>query len=230
MKISQHIKKFKSYLFLITILPLLNACYPGGVEYYSETDLVITQYDDQFDFSNNKQYFMDDSINHIVDEGKEDEVDRSYDDEILARIASNLADAGYTRITGDMEDSLLIGESDVLVSVVATSNEYSGIGYIPGGGGYWGWYPGWGWGGGYYPGYPWYPGYGWGYPYTYSYSTGSLFIEMANLKGVDAVEAEIPIAWQSSINGLLSGDDANMKMRIDRAIDQSFIQSPYLSN
>jgi hypothetical protein len=209
---------------------LFFSCYPGGVQYYSETDIVATEYDNAFDFSSNKNYFMNDSIYHIVDEEKEDQVDRSYDDAVLERIATHMTSAGYTRIEGDAPDSILVGQADVLLNVIATSTKYTGVGYVPGGGGYWG-YPGWGWGGGgYYPGYPWYPGYGWGYPYTYSYSTGSLFIEMVNLGGIDEMEEEIPITWQSSTNGLLSGDQANMEWRIDRAIDQSFEQSPYLSN
>jgi hypothetical protein len=222
------IRKYFIYLFVASIIPLLYSCYPGGSEYYSETDLVITQHDNEFDFSSNKKYFMGDSINHIVEEGKENDVNRKYDAEVLANIAAYLDTAGYIRMEGGAPDSILIAQSDVLISVIATSTEYSGIGYIPGGGGWWG-YPGYGWGwGGYYPGYPWYPGYGWGYPYTYSYSTGSLFIEMADLKNIDEDEEIIPIPWQSTINGLLSGDEDNMKWRIDRGIDQSFRQSPYL--
>ncbi len=224
-------KKYLIYLLSAAIIPLMYSCYPGGSEYYNETDLVITQYDKEFDFPNSKTYFMDDSINHIVEDGKEDNVNRAYDRVILANVAAYLDTAGYTRMEGDAPDSILIQSSDVLVSVIATSTEYSGIGYIPGGGGYWG-YPGYGWGGGwgggYYPGYPWYPGYGWGATYAYSYSTGSLFIEMADLKGVDHEEEIIPIPWQATVNGLLSGDAANMKWRIDRGIDQSFQQSQYL--
>ncbi len=226
----KRIRKYVIYLFFVSIIPLLYSCYPGGTEYYNETDLVITQHDNEFDFPNNKTYFMGDSINHIVEEGKENEVNRKYDAVILANVAAYLDTAGYTRMEGSEPDSILIAQSDVLISVIATSTKYTGVGYIPGGGGWWG-YPGYGWGGGwggYYPGYPWYPGYGWGYPYTYSYSTGSLFIEMADLKNIDEVEEIIPIPWQATINGLLSGDDDNMKWRIDRGIDQSFRQSQYL--
>lgn len=220
------IKKYVIYLFFAAIIPLLYSCYPGGSEYYNETDIVITQYDNEFDFPNNKTYFMDDSVNHITEEGKEDDANRIYDDKILADVAAYLDTAGYTRMEGDEHDSVLIAASDVLVSVIITSTDYTGIGYIPGGGGWWG-YPGYGWGG-YYPGYPWYPGYGWGYPYTYTYSTGSLFIEMADLKNIDHVEEIIPIPWQATVNGLLSGDAENMKWRIDRGIQQSFRQSQYL--
>ena len=157
MTIINNMKKHLKYLFFAAIIPLLYSCYPGGSEYYNETDIVITQFDDKFDFPNNKTYFMGDSINHITEEGKEDDVNRKYDAVILANVAAYLDTAGYTRMEGEAPDSVLIAASDVLVSVIATSTEYTGIGYIPGGGGWWG-YPGYGWGagwGGYYPGYPW---------------------------------------------------------------------------
>ncbi len=229
MSFSHSVRRYFIYLFFASVPALFFSCYPGGVQYYSETDIVATEYDDQFDFSSKKKYFMSDFVYHPVEEGQEDDVNRSYDDAILERIATHMTSAGYTRIEGDNADSVLIGQSDVLLNVIATSTKYTGVGYVPGGGGYWG-YPGWGWGGGYYPGYPWYPGYGWGYPYTYSYSTGSLFIEMVDLAGIDHEAEVIPISWQASTNGLLSGDQANMEWRIDRAIDQSFEQSPYLFN
>ena len=220
-------KKYLIYLLSAAIIPLMYSCYPGGSEYYNETDLVITQHDNEFDFPNNKTYFMGDSINHIVEEDKENEVNRKYDAVILANVAAYLDTAGYTRMVGDEHDTILIAASDVLISLIATSTKYTGVGYIPGGGGWWG-YPGYGWGGGwggYYPGYPWYGG---GVGYTYSYSTGSLFIEMADLKNIDHDEQIIPIPWQVTINGLLSGDAENMKWRIDRGINQSFRQSQYL--
>jgi hypothetical protein len=223
--------KYFKYLLFISIPVITFSCYPGGLEYYSDTDIVLTNYDKEFDFNNNKKYFMLDSIQHIVEEGEEDKVDRSYDDEVLARIASHMETAGYTRLeSSSIPDSVLVDSANVVLSIIVTSTEYSGIGYIPGGGGYWG-YPGYGWGwGGYYPGYPWYPGYGWGYPYSYSYSTGSMFIEMAHEDGIDRSAKTIPIPWQSTINGLLSGNKGNMETRIDNAIDQSFAQSPYLYN
>ncbi len=231
MSLLQSVRRYFIYLFFISIPVLFISCYPGGIEYYSDTDIVVTQYDENFDFASNQNYFMPDTIHHVVEEGKEDDVDRSYDAQILARIATHMATAGYTRFESDeIGDSILVDSANVVLTVVVTSTEYSGIGYIPGGGGWWGYYPGWGWGGGYYPGYPWYPGYGWGYPYTYSYSTGSMFIEMIDEDGIDHFEEVLPVTWQVSINGLLSGDAENTLWRVERAIDQSFEQSQYLFN
>jgi len=228
--------KYIMYVLIASIPIIFFSCYPGGIEYYNETDIAVTQYDDSFDFASNKNYFMPDTIFHVGDEGILDNLNRNYDTQILSQIASEMAAAGYTRFESDViKDSLLIDSANVVLSVVAITVEYTGVGYIPGGGYWWGYYPGWGgyykksyWG--YDPYYPWYPGYGYGYTYTYSFSTGSIFIEMVDQDGIIPAEEEFPIAWQAVINGLLSEDLANMQWRIDRAITQCFTQSPYLSN
>ena len=134
------------YVIFISIPLAFFSFYPGGIEYYSDTDIVVTQYDDAFDFASNKNYFMPDTIHHVVEEGQEDDVDRSYDDEVLSQIATHLDAAGYTRFESDViPDSVLVDSANVVLTVVVISTEYTGIGYIPGGGGYWGGYPGWGW-------------------------------------------------------------------------------------
>ena len=51
---------------------------------------------------------------------------------------------------------------------------------------------------------------------------------MADLKNIDHEEEIIPIPWQATVNGMLSGDADNMKWRIDRGIHQAFRQSEYL--
>ena len=239
MRLIEHRVKYLNYLLFVSIPFLMFSCYPGGMEYYSDTDVVITLHDEAFDFAGNKNYFMPDTIRHIVEEDEEDEVNRIYDDEVLARIAMHMESAGYTRFESDViPDSVLVDSANVILAVVATSTEYSGVGYIPGGGYWWGWYPygGYGgYGGGYstsyyYPYYPYYPGYGWGYPYYYSYTTGTLFIEMGDEDGIDEVEEKIPIPWHAAVNGLLSGSLSDMQTRVDRSIDQCFEQSPYLFN
>ena len=135
MSLQQIVRRYFIYLFFISTPVLFFSCYPGGIEYYNETDIVATQYDDNFDFAGKQNYFMPDTIHHVVEEGKEDEVDRSYDDAVLARIATHMATAGYTRFESDeIADSVLVDSANVVLTVVVTSTEYSGIGYIPGGG------------------------------------------------------------------------------------------------
>lgn len=224
--------RYSIYLLMISFPLLFNSCYPGGMEYYNESDIVLSMHDESFDFQANKKYFMADTV-YIA--GSEDidqtDINHNHDATILGAVATQLDAAGYTRIepNGVHTDSMLIDSANVLVSIVITRSDYGGIGYIPGGGSWWGYYPGWGydpWN----PWYPWYPDYGWGVSYVYTYSTGSLFIEMANTDGIEEVagEPQVPLVWQATVNGLLSENTENMTWRIEKGIEQCFEQSPYL--
>jgi len=198
-----------SFIIMATIPLAFFSCYPGGVEYYSDTDIIMTNYHEDFDFNANKNYFMPDTV-HYAKGDSDDEIDRQFENDILNKIESNMTSLGYTRLADTLH-------ADVYVVATVTSSSYTGIGWIPGGGWWWGGYPGWGgW-------YPWYPGYGWGY--AYSYTTGSLFMEM--VQPPKPREDTVKIVWNAAINGLLSTSDANTLDRINRNIDQAFNQPPF---
>jgi hypothetical protein len=197
----------------------VGACYPGSISDIGEADLVITVYDTAFDFGPVNTYFMLDTIIRVGEDGDESDVDRSYDAQILAKVADELADLGYTRI-----DDTAGVPPDVFV-VLGTSS--SSFGWWVPGGCYWCYYPGYpGWGpgwGGYPPYYPWYPGGGYGG----TYSTGSLGIVMVDT--APTTGEEVPAVWGGVINGLLSSSNANTAARVLREIEQVFEQSPYLA-
>jgi hypothetical protein len=196
----------------------IGACYPGSISDIGEADLVITAYDTAFDFGTVGTFFMPDTIIRVGEDDDEN-IDRSFDAQIIAKVASELEAVGYTRL---FDDSNAI--PDVFVALGTSTSSFGW--WVPGGC-YWCYYPGYpgypGWGGGYYPGYPWYPGYGGGYGGTYE--TGSLGIVM-----VDAITVgdEIPARWGGVINGLLSSTTSNTVARLNRQIEQAFDQSPYL--
>ena len=194
------------------------ACYPGGVSDIGEADLVFTAYDTAFGFTPGT-FAMPDSIVRVGD-GDEEDIDRTYDQEILDAVAGQFAALGYTRI-----DENSVTPPDFVVTVGVSSSTFNF--WVPGGGwwGWWGWYPGWGgwypgWGPGYGPGYPWYPG------YASSYSTGTLFIGM--IDPTPTTGPELNGVWGGVINGLLSSTSANTAARALDLIDQAFEQSPYL--
>ena len=92
-------------------------------------------------------------------------------------------------------------------------------------------------GGGTSPGY-WSPGYwgpGWGnwyypYPVVYSYSVGSLLTELVDLDtpAASKADAKLPVLWTAYMSGLLSGSDKFDTQLAVRAIEQAFVQSPYV--
>ena len=68
------------------------------------------------------------------------------------------------------------------------------------------------------------------YPVVYSYSVGSLLVELVNLKAPlpKSADAKLPVLWTAYMTGLLSGSDkVNIELST-RAIEQAFVQSPYL--
>lgn len=75
----------------------------------------------------------------------------------------------------------------------------------------------------------WYGGYwGWYYPPYYtvsSYTTGSVIITMADPNLESAINKS-PTIWISAANGLVTG--YNDVDRVVTAINQAFVQSPYL--
>lgn len=214
--------------YLAAIVFMLSACYPGGAEYTSDTDIVLTNYNDAYDFGAQKTYFMSDSIQHLVDDGET--VSNTYDKDILNALANNFEARGYTRV--QPADSTNPGpqpDFSVVITALETTTTTVYGGYP--------WYGG--WGGGWYwkkkdTQYYGYPGYGWGYPYypTYvtSYTTGTVVWDMFDPDNVDDDGEIIYVDWTGAINGLTGSSVSSTKSRIENNINQAFLQSTYIQS
>lgn len=85
-----------------------------------------------------------------------------------------------------------------------------------------------------YPGY-WSPGY-WGnyvgfyypYPVTYTYSTNALMVDMADLTTPKTGTEALEVVWSVYIGGPAGSSVASDVEVMKKAIDQAFVQSPYL--
>ena len=195
-------RKFLALAFLAGMI-FLGGCYPSGAEYYEETDVVYTNYDDTFNFGSKGTYSMPDKIVKITKELAEGEdpefVKEPYNTQILKKIESNMTEMGYSR-TADP------ASADMVLFPAVWTNTTIYYWYD-----YWCWYN------------PYYCGWGWGYPTVSSYTTGTLLMTLI----ADGDEYVQPAnVWTSAVNGLLSGYyDIN---RVNKGIDQAFTQSPYL--
>lgn len=177
--------------------------------------LVFTNYDQSVDFNKYPTYYMPDSVMLISDKEQPEYWTGTKAEPILEAYADNMKTMGYTRIA-DKEQATL-GLQISYVESISYFTEY----HEP----YW-------WNG--YPGY-WGPGYWgnwdhWYYPYAvvYTYSVGSLLTELVDLQAPQGDAKKLPVVWNSFMSGLLSGSqNFNMLLTV-RAINQSFIQSPYL--
>lgn len=211
-------KKFLSFFSIAGMLALMVACYPGGPEYYSDLDIVITDYKAEYWSASEPQtYYMPNSLNWIFDKIDEDnniDLPRGSDAFILGLVESNMVSAGYTKV----DNFDINNPTDVVVFVQALAIDNTYVGWYPG-------YPYWGYGGywgGYYPYY--------GYPVTYSYSTGTVLIEMVDGASIDDEKGLLPVVWLAGIDGLLRENTASNQEYIARGINQAFKQSPYLKN
>jgi hypothetical protein len=212
--------------FLILMLSIsagIYGCYPGGPEYTSDFSLVVTDYEQDFNFGAQVTYYMPDTVNFSTNQDIDEDVVLGFEELILNEIASNMSSRGYTRV-----DSTATEAPDMLVTVQVLAIKNTGVGWVPGPGWWWGYYPpGWGWGGwggGWY-----YPPY---YPVGYSYSTGTVIINLADPDDeiVEDGEIKLPIKWFAGLDGLLSSTTSTNAQRVQAGINQAFNQSPYLQS
>ena len=214
-------KVLLNFALISGIVIALSGCYPGGVEYTSDTDLVYTNYDPEYNFGAVQTYYLGDSIRHFVDEG--DTPDTEYDSWILSEIQRNLDALGWQEF--DLNDTITGNKPDiVVVTGILVTTTYD-IYYYP----YWGY--GWYWKG---TGNLDYYGYGWYYPwygtsYVTSYTTGTVAMLMYDPDLVDNVNKQIKLGWAGILNGLAGTGVSDAMPRISEGIDQAFNQSPYLS-
>lgn len=193
----------KKFILYGIIALVMASCYPGGTEYYEDTDVVYTDYDDKFDFAGLSTYAIPDKIVKVTGElleGEEPEfVEEPYNTQMLNQMKTNMTNLGWTEV-----DDAETADLAMLPAVWTNTTIYYWYNY-------WCWY------------YPYYCGWGWGYPSVTSYTTGTLLMTLV----VDGEEYIDPYrTWTGAINGLLSG--AYNTSRVNRGIDQAFIQSPYL--
>jgi hypothetical protein len=160
---------------------------------------------------------MPDSVVHFQDPQNPGEpLTREYDDLILERVEYNLQAIGYRR-EPDPENR----DPDIIVMVAAASSQWRALNYS--------WLPRWGWWG-MWPG----ASSDWNYqsPYyssgrVYEFSTGTLFVEIGDIREAEDEEDMIGI-WTAAMNGLLTEETSNTPQRLVDFIDRAFYQSPYL--
>jgi len=207
-----NIRKLSAAILMFLLSIVVYSCYPDYGLSTSDYDTVITLFDNSADF-NKPTYAMPHTVVHFVEEGNEDNIDRSKDALILSTIESNMTRLGYTRVP---VDTTAAAPAFVLLVGVTVTENYASV-----------WYPGWG----YWPGWGWWGGYpGWGYPggsVTYSYTTGTIFMTMIDPDKNVAGSQVFGAVWLARINGIVSSS-LNTSARITQRINDAFNQSPYL--
>jgi hypothetical protein len=211
-----------SSLVAVALILAFGACYPGDIASVEETDVVLTVHSGN-DFSGYSTYAMPDTVVDVCENADDPEcdnaldIDHSYDDQILAQIASRMQVYGYQRVPIDQVDENNLPSVFVLVTVSATERTSATV-----------WWPWWGWGG-WWPG--WGPGWGPGYPAVSvtRWNQGTLEITMIDPADTDLENEIFNVQWDATLSGVLSTANAPINTdRIDRGIQQAFDQSTYL--
>jgi hypothetical protein len=202
MKWNNHYSKL-----LIACVCVLASCYPHGPEFAEDTDVVLTNYNPAFNFASKGTFAIPNKIVKITGNAITGDPPKYLPDVLagpmLAKMEANLVAMGYSKVDISQNPSLILAPASLETTTVVYWYNY------------WGWY----WGG-YYP--------GWGYPYYPSYttySTGTLLMTLID-PTVTSGDGNPKSQWTAGLNGILTNTyDIN---RINKLIDQAFLQSPYL--
>jgi hypothetical protein len=196
---------WRGTLGVVTILVAalaLSSCYPDYGLTVEDYDAIATYHKPDNAFGGYATYYLKDTVQHVIPPGTSDDITHAFDQTILTSVAGNLDALGYVRTDN-------LATADIAVQTSITKQEY--LVYY-GWGGYYGWY---------------WPGY---YPpvYGYTYTTGTIVLDMADvLKSTESEQVES--VWMAFLQGLAGQTSASSTdARIRNGINQAFIQSPYL--
>lgn len=209
----------KTKLLLLVILAgslMFTSCtkYPGVTDRLEEDMVVLTQYDTKANFGQYNTFAIPDSLVYYTDTDS-GRIMNSNTNLIVSEIVKNMTDRGYARVEPNQNP-------DLAFNITLFKNTNIDV-YYPGWyWGYWGYYPPdyWGW-------------YGWDYYYPYypvyvtSYTTGSVVIDLADLKNANPITEQISVPWNVFIRALMTGYHTSAE--ITGSIDQAFIQTPQLT-
>jgi len=205
----------KKLLILVIPVIIFTQCrrYPDTSE-LSTKFIVLTNYDSKADFSSYKTFVMPPYVGLISNTSDDTMLNPQYGNQILSSIRSHMVSRGYTETSNNQQANIGIAAT-ALKEVSLYSGWYAGS--------WWG-YPGWGGCYWYYCGwYPSYPGY---YP-VYVYQTGSLIIELVDLKNLSKETKKLNVLWTNWNGGALGTTGGDLDNAL-KSIDQAFLQSPYI--
>jgi len=173
--------------------------------------VVTTNRDKTADFTEFKTYYISDTVANLGGTGDDSILTDANAKTLVQTVKDNMNARGYTFVSRNAHPDL--GLQLGIVKVTTTV-------YYPGWwDGYYGWYDPWYWGW-YYPYY---------YPYStyYSYSTGTVILNMYDLKNAPDRQ-QITGIWNNINFGAIGSSLSSNVQRGVNAIDQGFEQSPYI--
>ncbi len=205
---------FYFFVFVVSFISWSCQTEPDSAKLIDQM-VVSTNYDPDANFENYTTYAIPTDTIGFISNNSSDTIivspESGFPRHVLTAIKRNMDDRGYTRVARNEDPDV-----GVNVMVVNDFNLFQEVVYP----GYYG-YPG-----NYYSGY-----YGYGsyyyYPYvnTYAYNTGVLIVEIVDLKN-RTPDNKVKVVWDAYMGDVYSTIDREVQSK--DAIDQAFVQSPYL--
>ena len=200
----------KSYFYILIFSLAIAACRKlPDTSPLTNGFVVQTSKDANAAFGNYKTYSISDTVSLRTTDPNDTVWADADAQKLIAAVKTNMEQRGYTLVDRG-------GQPELGLALTAIKDLNIGVVY-PGWwwGGYWGCY----W---YYCGYPPYYGYG----AVYSIPTGTVVLDMIDLKNATA-NKELDILWSSVMSGGLGNSSNDVQLGVN-AINQSYEQSPYI--
>lgn len=207
--------KFNFLSFAFVLVASLG-CAPDLPDDVNTLDVVYTNFNPDFDFAQGTTFAIPENVvivggTPIQPGQKPPFIDFVAGRSILGAMRANMLARGFTQVSQFANpDYILFPTVPESNSVVFNYNWW-----------FWDW---------------WIPnlgtGLGWLYPgfrpeVVSSVSTGSLLIQLVNMKSVNASN-QLEVNWVAILNGALTGSQTSNTERVVAGINQAFIQSPYI--
>lgn len=205
----------KNLLFFLAIISAfaITGCEPtpNDLKLYDQL-VVFTNYDTTANFNSYSTYTITTDTIGLVSNVVGDDtiiVGSQYAGPVVNTVKSNLNERGFQQTDRFSDPDLAIN-----VYILRNLDIYQQINYG---------YPGY-----YYPSYYGYSGYYYGYPTVSTYTSNSvvLVVEIVDLKNISPTH-EVKVVWNATMGDVFSVSDATTQSTA--AIDQAFMQSPYLT-
>ena len=204
-------------MFFASLAILATACHKEPTPQDADNELLVyTSPSKDVTFTYYKTFDLVDSLLII---GQSDKPVYSQSDNALAliqQVRTNMEKLGYIYTPSNPDADLGIQMTYIIkteryVKYYSYPNWWLDYpGYWPSG--FWG-----NWTGFYYP-----------YPVSYTYTTNALIVDMVDLTTEEKADEPLEVIWTSYIGGPASFYADDNLARIKVAIDQAFVQSPYL--
>ncbi|MCH6233621.1 DUF4136 domain-containing protein [Cognataquiflexum rubidum] len=191
-------------------------CAPDLPEDVTTLDVVYTNFNPDFDFAQGTTFAIPENVVIVtetpIQPGQQPPfIDFVAGRSILGAIRANMLARGFTQVNQFANpDYILLPTVPESNSLIFNYNWWFWDWWIPNLGAGLGWI---------YPGYQ--PA------VVSSVSTGSLLIQLVNMKSVNASN-QLEVDWVVIVNGALTGSQTSNTERAVAGINQAFIQSPYI--